>query len=367
MATKDSNLPLDPDVKVPAAVKRAAAKAESYYPAESMRPVNSPVDPAQPVVPAQVQPAPGPAQEQPAAPEPAPEPPQPAPQPAPALPQPAPQPAPAPPAPPEPPNFEHMYNSMKGRYDASQRTIGGMQEQMSQLGDELMRTQQLLHGGNINPVSTLPGDIKPAFITPDDVKNYGEDLLDVTRRAALEVVTPALSALERENQVLRQQVTQQTRQTIYDRLDDGLANWREVNDNPRWRQWLRLRDFNSSPVRQEQLNRAMSAADAPRVLAFFERFLAEEVATGQMPAPQPPQPQPEPRPAAIQLTTLAAPGRPNPAPGNTQVPDSKPVYTHQDIKDFYEYVRKGVYVGQEALKQSIEADIFAAQREGRVR
>jgi hypothetical protein len=87
-----------------------------------------------------------------------------------------------------------------------------------------------------------------------------------------------------------------------------------------------------------------------------------------MPAPQSPQPpNPEPRPAAVPLTTLAAPGRPNPAAGNTQVPDSKPVYTHKDVSDFYDYVRKGVYVGQEQLKQQIEADIFAAQREGRIR
>src|SRR5208282_4772659 len=350
MAPKDSTLPIDPNVKVPEAVKRAAAKAEAHY-----QPANPPADPAQPPVPVQVQPASEPAnipaQVQPPEPQPAP--------------PPVPQPAPAPAAPVEPPNYEHMYNSMKGRYDASQRTIGGMQEQMQQLGDELMRTQQVMQRpGN----AVLPPDIKPAYITDEDVKNYGPDLLDVTKRAALEAVAPALTALQQENQQLRQQVTQTRTQDIYEKLDNGLSTWREINDNPRWRNWLRLRDFNSAPLRQEQLNRAMQAADAPRVLDFFNRFLAEEVATGQMPAPQSSQPPaPEPRAAAVKLTTLAAPGRPNPATGNSQVPDSKPVYTHQDITDFYSYVRKGVYVGQEPLKQQIEADIFAAQREGRVR
>jgi len=217
-------------------------------------------------------------------------------------------------------------------------------------------------------MSTLPPDIKPAYVTPEDVKNFGPDLIDLAKRAGLEAVAPQLTALERENQQLRQQVTQTRTQDIYEKLDLGLSTWREINTNPRWLQWLRLRDFNSAPLRQEQLNRAMQAADAPRVLDFFNRFLSEEVATGQMPAPQPPQPPaPEPRPAAISLTTLAAPGRPNPATGNTQVPDTKPVYTHDDIKTFYRYVQQGVYAGQEALKQQIEADIFAAQREGRVR
>jgi hypothetical protein len=260
-----------------------------------------------------------------------------------------------------------MYNSMKGRYDAAQRTIGGMQEQMGQLGDELMRTQQMFRG-NVNPSSTLPGDIKPAYVTPEDINNFGEPLIDLTKRAALEAVAPTLTALQEENRRLNQQVNQQRQQNIYEKLDDAMPTWRDVNSNPRWLSWLRLRDFNSAPLRQEQLNRAMQAADAPRVLDFFKRFQDEEVATGQMPAPQSPQPpNSEPRPAAVPLTTLAAPGRPNPAPGNTQVPDSKPVYTHKDVSDFYDYVRKGVYVGQEQLKQQIEADIFAAQREGRIR
>ena len=350
MASKDSTLPLDPNVKVPDAVKRAAAKAESHY-----QPVTPDSAQVQPTVPVQVQPAVEPA--------PALVPPAPAPEP----PQPTPQPAPAPTAPPEPPNYEHMYNSMKGRYDAAQRTIGGMQEQMGQLGDELMRTQQMFRG-NVNPSSTLPGDIKPAYVTPEDINNFGEPLIDLTKRAALEAVAPTLTALQEENRRLNRQVNQQRQQNIYEKLDEAMPTWRDVNSNPRWLSWLRLRDFNSAPLRQEQLNRAMQAADAPRVLDFFKRFQDEEVATGQMPAPQSPQPSnSEPRPAAVPLTTLAAPGGPNPAPGNTQVPDSKPVYTHKDISDFYDYVRKGVYVGQETLKQQIEADIFAAHREGRVR
>src|SRR5208282_1148498 len=170
MAPKDSTLPIDPNVKVPEAVKRAAAKAEAHY-----QPANPAPDVALVPVPVQVQPAPEPAiiPAQAQSPEPQ------------SAPPPVPQSAPAPAAPAEPPNYEHMYNSMKGRYDASQRTIGGMQEQMQQLGDELMRTQQMFRG-NVNPNSTLPGDIQPAYITDEDVKNYGTDLIDVTKRAALE-------------------------------------------------------------------------------------------------------------------------------------------------------------------------------------
>lgn len=356
MATSQLSLPVDPDIKVPEAVRRAAAKAESFYAA------NPPADPAQPVVPAREQPAPEPAinpaqvpvQVQTQAPPPPPT-------------QAPPPPPTQAPAPQEPPNFEHQYNSMKGRYDASQRTIGSLQEQMSQMGDELMRVQQVLTNPNINRNPSLSPDIKPAYITDEDVKNYGADLIDVTKRAALEAVAPTLTALQQENQRLNQQVSQQRTQGIYERLDESMPDWRQVNEDPRWRQWLRLRDFNSSPVRQEQLNMAMRAADAPRVLAFFKRFQDEEAATGQTSVSQPPQPQSEPRVAAIPLASLASPGRLNPAPGNTQAPDAKPIWSHAEIKNFYNAVRTNYFAGRDADKARIEADIFAAQREGRVR
>jgi hypothetical protein len=42
------------------------------------------------------------------------------------------------------------------------------------------------------------------------------------------------------------------------------------------------------------------------------------------------------------------------------------VYTNEDIKRLYEAHRKGAYNGREDDWARTEADIFAAQREGRV-
>jgi hypothetical protein len=44
----------------------------------------------------------------------------------------------------------------------------------------------------------------------------------------------------------------------------------------------------------------------------------------------------------------------------------KPVYTREQIGELYELHRKGAYAGREAEWARQEADIFAAQREGRV-
>ena len=44
----------------------------------------------------------------------------------------------------------------------------------------------------------------------------------------------------------------------------------------------------------------------------------------------------------------------------------QPIYTRETIGQLYEAHRKGAYAGREAEWARIEADIFAAQREGRV-
>jgi hypothetical protein len=49
------------------------------------------------------------------------------------------------------------------------------------------------------------------------------------------------------------------------------------------------------------------------------------------------------------------------------VPTDKPIYTRPQIKTLYEQHRRGAYLGREAEWTRIEADIFAAQREGRIR
>ena len=243
--------------------------------------------------------------------------------------------------------------------------IGSMQEQMAQMGDELTRLQQVL-----NRTPAAQTQLKPQpLLTSDDQEKYGPELIDFAQRAAREAVAPQLTALEQENQRLRRDVVQTKQGAVYETLDGQLPNWRTINTSPRFLQWLRLPDLYSGRVRGELLKEAFTAASAPRVLQFFKGFITDEEATGNaVPiSQQQPGAQPSPRIAAVPLETLAAPGAARPAPGNAQVPADKPIYTRQQIASFYTQVRQGYYAGREQEKAQLEADIFAAQREGRVR
>lgn len=349
--------PPDPNVKLPPSVLRATELANAthaqIYGGEPPKPSAPPAPP---------EPAPAPPETPPPAP---PAPPETPPAPPPQSPPAPPQAAPAEPPAPVVTDWEHRYHSMKGRYDQSQATIGGLQEQLQEVGNELLRTQALLRDHRMpQPEPPAP---PPPLVTEQEVKTYGPELIDVIHRAAKEAVQPQLNKLDAQNRQTSQRVAAVAQQDVYADLQAQLPNWRDINNNPRFLQWLRLRDVYSGAVRQTMLNAAMKAADAPRVIAFFKGFLAEEQATGHAPNPQPPTQQPPVAPAqpAVPLSSLAAPGRARPA--GSEQPVDKPIYTRAQIAKFYDNVRKKVYDGREAEKASEEAAIFAAQREGRVR
>ena len=342
--------PVDPNVRMPPSVARLAALADATH--------------AQAYGTGEPQPAP--------APEPAPQPtPEPAPQPAPAPvaapePAPAPQPAPAPAPAPEPAvgtaEHEHArFLSMKGRFEQSQTTVGSLQQQLSELGDELVRTQSLI----TTPRRQDPPPQPQTLLTDKDIETYGPELIDVVQRAARQAVAPELQRVEDRTRQVDQRVAQTAQQGVYTALAEAVPNWNEINNSQEFKRWCSLPDLYSGEVRGKLLNTAFRGANAPRVIAFFKGFIAVGVATGQVPVPHA---EPvTPRKAAVPLESLAAPGRAKPATGDTQVPADKPIFTRAQIAGFYALVRKGAYAGRDADKAADEALIFAAQRDGRVR
>jgi hypothetical protein len=238
------------------------------------------------------------------------------------------------------------------------RELGELQEKFY---NEVVQQQQ--------PQRRTPPKLPPAqnYLTPEDEQNYGRDLIDVAQRAALQTVAPHLRSLEQRNEDLRRQLAKEQRRSMDQTVEMLVPDFREIDRNPRWHRWLLGIDVLSGRVRQTLLNEAISAGNAPRAASFFKSFLAEEVATGHVQTPTT-QPAPAPREASLSLASLAAPGRARPATGgDASLPADKPIYTRALVKQLYEQQRKGAYIGREAEWARLEADIFAAQREGRFR
>jgi hypothetical protein len=348
--------PVDPNVELPPSVRRAAAKAAkvhaaAYAPQPEPQPSIEPVQPVQPVQPA---PATVVAVD-----------PQPVPDPVPAV-----DPQPVPVAPPviTEGEWENRYKAMKGRFDQSTATVTQLQQQIQMLGGELSQATAAISQLRAGQPRPNEAPVTP-LLTEEDRKTYGPELIDVVQRAAREALMPDLQKTQREVNQVNQRVTQSAQGTVYEQLAERVPNWRQINVSQEFKTWCALPDVYSGQVRGTLLNAALRAASAPRVLAFFEGFIRDEVAAGRMQAPQPePQNLPAPRQAAVPLASLAAPGRAHPAAGNTTpVAGDKPIFTRGQISRFYSQEGRKAYEGREKDRQADEAMIFEAQREGRVR
>lgn len=321
---------VDPEVRVPAAVTRAAKLAESFY--------QNPVADAPADVPAQVQDAPAPSTEPEHVPAREPEPPQ------------------VPPAPAEV-DWQHRYNSMEGRVKKQDAVINSLLSQVQQLSEP-------------RPHPQLQDPPKRTFITDEERKVYGDDFFDVVQRKALETVQPHIERLAAENHQLRQRLGKDEARTVYQVLDGEIANWRDINIDPEFIQWLSLPDRYTRMVKAGLLKQAFADGNAGQVLEFFRGFLEEHPEFGgqQNAAPQvaPAAPAPK-RQASVQLKDLAAPGKVRPAPGGTQVPVEPAVITNKDLDRFYADVRRGRWDGRPQEKAVEEARLHAAVRDGRVR
>jgi hypothetical protein len=110
---------------------------------------------------------------------------------------------------------------------------------------------------------------------------------------------------------LRNHLAREVPRNLDQRLAEAVPNFREIDRDPRWLQWLTGRDALSGQIRQQLLDDAVAKGNAGRVIAFFRGFL-QEAAAGRH-------------------------GQPGQAAGGN------PLYTRAQITQMASLRRKGVY------------------------
>jgi hypothetical protein len=184
----------------------------------------------------------------------------------------------------------------------------------------------------------------PQYLSSQDYQDYGTDLVSFTQRAALDSVAPHLRALDQQNHELRQRLAAESRHRMDQQVEAAIPNWRDLDQHPDWHQWLLGIDNLSGRVRQQLLNEAKASGDAARCIAFFRSFFNR---------------------ARSQPHTSGGGGSSYGAQ-HTASSVSGPIYSAEQIKRLYRQHQQGAYRGREAEWARQEADIFRAQREGRV-
>lgn len=287
--------------------------------------------------------------------------------------------------------WEQKYRVLQGKYNAEvPRLTRQVQELVAQMRDQaasLTTTQNLLASlgaqrGNA-PAGSEPA-AQPAqsarLVKDEEVKEFGADLIDVMRRVAREEGASLLPQVDQRIAPVKQRadaaakaandaagkVAQNDQQTVLQLLAEKVPNWEELNGDDGFLGWLDQRDPFSGAVRGMMLKQAFEAHDGPRVVNFFLGYQKEHAAvtppaSATPPANTPAQPQ-------RSLESMVAPGTTKTGAASTQNGSGKRDWTRAEIGAFYKDLGAGKYRGARADEaKKIEADIFVAQREGRIR
>jgi hypothetical protein len=174
----------------------------------------------------------------------------------------------------------------------------------------------------------------PQFLTEQDEENYGRELIDFSKRAAVEALAPELNVLRVENQQLRGMAQRAQHAEIERALDAQIPGWQQIYADPRFADWLAQPDDYSGGIRSRLMRNAVANGDAARVVQFYRGF---QTAAGQ--------------PAYRGRSRAPATG-------------SKPAYTREQIKRLYEQRARGAI--PDSRWAPLEADIVKAASEGRI-
>ena len=293
----------------------------------------------------------------------------------------------APPAdPPAGDTMEHKYKVLQGKYNAEvpklSKDLKESQGQLLEMRQRLNNTESILAG--LSAVQTPPATATPAepaapIVSEEEIKVFGPDLIDLIGRVAESKIIPELDArikpidsrfdtIEEKASNERKAMAISDRDKLLTALTEAVPGWEQQNEEPVFLQWLNENDVYAGVPRGSLLTQAFRMNDAGRVIAFFKGFQTENAVVtpeGEVtpPAAVPPE---EPQQA---LADLVAPGTPK--TGTTGAPDEsgKRIWTRADISAFYakknEFITRGREVPPEY--EVWEKDLFAAQKEGRVR
>jgi hypothetical protein len=180
-----------------------------------------------------------------------------------------------------------------------------------------------------------------SYLTQEDERNFGPEMLDLAMRAARHGLAPELAQLHDQNQELRDQLNSATKLSLDRELDREVPNWREINTDPRFHAWLLLPETYSGVIRDRLLKDAVAAGDAQRLVKFFQGFLREQGGAGQ---------------------PVAAGSAPRRA---VRAPSGQRVYDRSEITRMWNLRRQGKINDQDWLRW--EHELCRASAEGRVR
>ncbi len=258
--------------------------------------------------------------------------------------------------------WRQRFNTLQGKYN---REVPELNSQLRNLTNQINQMQEQMRAAPPPPPAPAPS---PTHNIPkEDLDAYGPELVEASRRWARAEVQRELAEMKAQLGEVAESTkhvkTRSAQTGVENYMDANMSDWRQINNQPEFLQWLQQQDVFSKRVRHGMLTEAFNRGDAETTAAFFKAFKTEHTAVAT------PQRQPAHTPngaGQLDLTSMAAPGR-APAQGSNGAPREAKIWSRPEIAAFYTDVRRGAYRGREPEQARIESDIHKASTEGRVR
>lgn len=243
--------------------------------------------------------------------------------------------------------WEQRYKVLDGKYRAE---VPRLQTQIKDKDATIANLQEMLAAAKQAPAARVD-------FTAEEREQFGDELLNVVARVAAAQAPAAaapqvdLTPINERMQRLERQSAETAEDAFFRKLGEKVPHWEAQNTDAGFVEWLSKSDSFTGRVRQDLFNEAYDALDVARIAAFFEAFpYKSPVARTESAVPS--------------LESQVAPDVSRAAP---PVPPGQKIWTQAEIGQFYTDVRRGLYNKNTEEMARIEQDIFAAQKEKRIR
>ncbi len=237
--------------------------------------------------------------------------------------------------------WEQRYKVIEGKYRAEVPRLNADNRELRQQLDALKEEIEQLKSRGTKPSS---------LISAEDREKYGDDLLDVIKRAAQEQVSAKegeIADLKRQLETVTTTTAKTAEVSFFDQLGAAVPDWVSINGDDQFLKWLDEYDEFTGRTRQDLLSEAEQARDANRVAKFFASWKASQKSHATN-------------------TQRALEAQVSPDSNRVSTPPAgKRFFTRGDIGAFYAAARRGEIGAKEMV--AMEADIHAATIEGRIR
>jgi len=258
-------------------------------------------------------------------------------------------------APPQDNVWEQKYRTLEGKYQAEVPRLHTANREMQRQIDEL----------NARTALKVETPAEERLVTEKDVTDYGEDLLDVQRRVAREVMAPLKAELaQRDTKIaqLEAEVHKATGDvssvTFESRLTKAVPIFDQLNVDPKWIAWLDERDPYTGEPRRSYAEFVYNNGDVAKlknVVDFYLKSTSTE-------APPPDSRQQRQAELERQIT-------PTRTTSTAQIttPASTRIFTEAQASKLFDDVRRMNIAGNYDDAAKLEAELSDAYMQGRVR